>query len=294
MAVVSSTPSSDGPQGPAGTRGHRGSPTALHATALCDDLERAPCVRSSASCGPPSPGPVSGDQARRLVDLFAQAERAAASGIALVLPGGRGHRLVRQGGPRLGGRLAGGGLGLVGDSGQGPPGRRRAGGGRPGPHRGAPGGRPLGGPAQVGERDGGCRRGGSVPQDLLELVAEGASHHELADAAARLRAAARQRETEHARRARVHAVPSPALAPASKEAGSAASSSATRWPGPGSPPASRSEAAGRWKAAGGTTDDEPRSPPARRLPRASRRGCRHGPGNRAEPPGSAGPGPTPW
>jgi hypothetical protein len=40
---------------------------------------------------------------------------------------------------------------------------------------------------------------------LLELNNKGASHQELSDAAARLRAAARSRETERARRARVHA-----------------------------------------------------------------------------------------
>ena len=39
---------------------------------------------------------------------------------------------------------------------------------------------------------------------LLDLSGQGASHHELSDAAARLRAAARSRESEHARRARVH------------------------------------------------------------------------------------------
>ena len=39
---------------------------------------------------------------------------------------------------------------------------------------------------------------------LLELAGHGASHQELADAAARLRAAARSQWSEHARRARVH------------------------------------------------------------------------------------------
>ena len=43
-----------------------------------------------------------------------------------------------------------------------------------------------------------------MPGTLLELSGQGASHQELADAAARLRAAARSRESEHARRARVH------------------------------------------------------------------------------------------
>jgi hypothetical protein len=41
--------------------------------------------------------------------------------------------------------------------------------------------------------------------DLLELLGQGASHQELTDAAARSKAAARSRETEHLRRARVHA-----------------------------------------------------------------------------------------
>ena len=41
--------------------------------------------------------------------------------------------------------------------------------------------------------------------DLLKLVDQGASHQELSDTAARMKAAARSRETEHLRRARVHA-----------------------------------------------------------------------------------------
>ncbi len=149
-----------------------------------------------------APNAVSGDQARRMVDLFARAERAAASGIALFSP-----VVVETGSyTKAGHGSAADWLGAV--SGSSPTVAKG---------RLAAAGRAAGDPALLGallESDlsvseltlvsetAAVADGASGP--LLELVEEGASHHELADAAARLRAAARSAEAEQARRARVN------------------------------------------------------------------------------------------
>ncbi len=148
-----------------------------------------------------APRSASGDQARRVVALFAQAERAAASGIALFSP------VVLETGSyaKAGHGSAADWLGAVSGSSAAVAKARLA-----------AAGRAAADPALTGalhEAD------LSAPQlklvsetaavadgaagTLLELAGNGASHQELSDAAARLRAAARSRQSEHARRARV-------------------------------------------------------------------------------------------
>jgi hypothetical protein len=153
-------------------------------------------VRSAA------PGSVSGDAALSLVALLAEAERAAASGIARLTP------VVVEAGTftKLGYASASDWLAaLSGSSSAAAKGRLVA------------AGRAARSPELADALQGGDL---SAPQlkvvtdaaaaapealaTLLPLMAEGASHQELCDTATRLRAAARCRETARARRERVH------------------------------------------------------------------------------------------
>ena len=149
-----------------------------------------------------APGSVSGDQARRVVDLFAQAERAAASGIALFSP------VVVESGSfaKAGHGSAAEWLGAVSGSSAGAARARLADAGR------AAGDRALTEALHEGDLSAAqlkvvSETAAEAPEstgDLLDLVTKGASHQELSDTAARLKAAARSRESERARRARVH------------------------------------------------------------------------------------------
>jgi len=149
-----------------------------------------------------APGSVSGDQARRVVDLFAQAERAAASGIALFSP------VVVESGSfaKAGHGSAAEWLGAVSGSSAGAARARLAAAGR------AAGDRALTEALHEGDLSAAqlkvvSETAATAPEstgDLLDLVTKGASHQELSDTAARLKAAARSRESERARRARVH------------------------------------------------------------------------------------------
>lgn len=149
-----------------------------------------------------APGSVSGDQARRVVDLFAQAERAAASGVALFSP-----VVVETGSyAKAGHGSAAEWLGAVsGSSASAARGRLHAAG-----H--AAGDRALTEALHEAELSTDqltvvTKAASEAPAstgDLLDLLGKGASHRELYDTAARLRAAARSRERERARRDRVH------------------------------------------------------------------------------------------
>ncbi len=174
----------------------------LRATALRDDLDGAVrtierVVRAA------EPGSVSGDDARGLVALFAAAERTAASGVALFTP-----VVVHSGSyAKEGHGSAAQWLGAVSGSSCGAAKGRLAAAER------AAGDPALTEALHEAELSADQLRlmattlaevpGSST--DLVELIAEGASHQELSDTAARLRAGARRRETERARRARVHA-----------------------------------------------------------------------------------------
>ena len=150
-----------------------------------------------------TPDAVSGDQARAMVALFAEIERVAASGVALFAPvvvetgafAKEGHGSAAE----WLGALSGSSTGVA---------KRRLGAAQCA--------------ASTPVLDEALHRG-ALSADQLTLVAKttaevpaaagalvplaegGASHQELSDAAARLRAAARRREDERARRARVHA-----------------------------------------------------------------------------------------
>jgi hypothetical protein len=150
-----------------------------------------------------NPDAVSGDQARTMVALFAEIERVAASGVALFAPvvvetgsfAKEGHGSAAE----WLGALSGSSAGVA---------KRRLGAAQCA--------------ASTPVLDEALRRG-VLSADQLTLVAQttaevpaaaatlvplaegGASHQELRDAAARLRAAARRRESERASRARVHA-----------------------------------------------------------------------------------------
>jgi hypothetical protein len=149
-----------------------------------------------------TPGSVSGEDARFLVALFAQAERAAASGIALFSP-----VVVETGSyAKAGHGSAADWLGAISGSSA-----------AVAKSRLAAAGRAAGDPALTGalhEADLSTAQLKLVSETaavaagaagtLLDLTGKGASHQELSDAAARLRAAARSRETERAQRARVN------------------------------------------------------------------------------------------
>ena len=148
------------------------------------------------------PAAASGDQARRLVDLFARAERAAASGIALFSP-----VVVETGSyAKAGHGSAADWLGTVSGSSAAVAKSRLAAAGRAAADpalTGALHAADLSAPQlKLVSETAAVAEGASGT--LLDLSGQGASHQELADAAARLRAAARSRQSEHARRARVH------------------------------------------------------------------------------------------
>jgi hypothetical protein len=169
---------------------------------LYGDLERVAhdiqeVVRTS------TPESVSGDQARRFVERFAQVERSAASGIALFTPvvvgtgsyAKEGHASAQDWLGTLSGTSAGAAKGRLAAAERAAvdPSLTEA------LHEGG---------LSVSELAVLTKAAAEAPAstaDLLELVDQGASHQELSDTAARMKAAARSRETEHLRRARVHA-----------------------------------------------------------------------------------------
>ncbi len=148
-----------------------------------------------------SPGSVSGEEARSLVDLFAEAERAAASGIALFSP-----VVVETGSyAKAGHGSAAEWLGAVSGSSAGAAKARLTAAGRAAADPAITGALRAGdlSAAQLSLVSETAAAGGAAGT-LLDLSAQGASHRELSAAAARLRAAARSREGDRARRSRVH------------------------------------------------------------------------------------------
>jgi hypothetical protein len=150
-----------------------------------------------------TPESVSGDQARRFVERFAEAERAAASGVALFTPvvvgtgsyAKEGHASAQDWLGALSGSSAGAAKGRLAaaERAAADPSLTEA------LHEGGLSA------AQLLVVTNAASEAPEGTGDLLELVGHGASHQELSDAAARLKAAARSRESEHLRRARVHA-----------------------------------------------------------------------------------------
>jgi hypothetical protein len=150
-----------------------------------------------------TPESVSGDQARRFVERFAQAERAAASGVALFTPvvvgtgayAKEGHASAQDWLGTLSGTSAGAAKGRLAAA------ERAA----VDPtltdalHEGGLSTAELAVVTQAAAEAPGSTK------DLLELVGQGASHQELTDTASRLKAGAKSREDERARRDRVHA-----------------------------------------------------------------------------------------
>jgi len=150
-----------------------------------------------------TPESVSGDQARRFVERFAQAERAAASGIALFTPvvvetgayAKEGHASAQDWLGTLSGTSAGAAKGRLAAA------ERAA----VDPtltdalHEGGLS------PAELAVVTQAAAEAPGSTKDLLELVGQGASHQELTDTASRLKAGAKSREDERARRDRVHA-----------------------------------------------------------------------------------------
>jgi hypothetical protein len=150
-----------------------------------------------------NPGAASGDQARSLVALFARAEKACASGVALFSP------VVEETGSyaKAGHGSAAEWLGsLAGSSAGAAKGRLAA-------ARSAAAHPVLaealhGAGLSTDQLSLVARTAAEVPEaapTLLQLAEDGASHRELKDIAARMCAAARSREADRARRARVHA-----------------------------------------------------------------------------------------
>jgi hypothetical protein len=169
---------------------------------LVADLERAVelmrgVVRS------PVPNALSGRAARKIVTLFSEAERAAASGVALFAP-----VVVETGEFTKGGHgSAADWLGSVSGSSSGSAKGRLAAAARAAQD-------PLltealhDGELSVAQLQLVTSTSAEVPEaagNLLELMDQGASHKELSTAATRMRAASRTRETERLRRTRVHA-----------------------------------------------------------------------------------------
>ncbi len=150
-----------------------------------------------------TPDSVSGDQARRFVERFAEAERAAASGVALFTPvvvetgsfAKEGHASAQDWLGSLSGTSAGAAKG------------RLAAAERAAVDPSLTDALHEGGlsSAQLAVVTGAASEAPESTGDLLELLGQGASHQELTDAATRKMAAARSRESERARRARVHA-----------------------------------------------------------------------------------------
>ena len=149
-----------------------------------------------------SPGSVSGDEAKALVEQFAKAERAAASGIALFSP-----RVLQTGAhAKTGHGSAAEWLGSVAGSSAGMAKGRLAAATAAGAdaalckalHEGGLSSSQL---QVMGDAE--AAAPGSAGT-LLELAGAGASHQELRDAATVLRAAARSTQSERSARARVH------------------------------------------------------------------------------------------
>jgi hypothetical protein len=149
-----------------------------------------------------TPEAVSGDQARRFVERFAEAERAAASGVALFTPvvvgsgsyAKEGHASAQDWLGSLSGSSAGAAKG------------RLAAAARAAADPSLTDALHEGGlsPAELAVVTKAASEAPESTADLLKLVDQGASHQELSDTAARMKAAARSREDEHLRRARVH------------------------------------------------------------------------------------------
>jgi hypothetical protein len=208
------------------------------------------------------PGRVNGDQARAIVALLAEAERAAASGIALYSPvvvesgsyakeghGSAADWLAAHSGSSAGvarGRLVAAERAAV------TPELSDA------LHSGtlsSPQLKLLAEAAAVAPE---------APGTLLDLVSEGSSHQELADAAARLRAAARSRECAQERRERVRAARH--LRWYQHEEGGIRGEflcDEVDWAQVS--PGLEAEAKARWKAAGGPDDRSSESLDAHRL-----------------------------
>jgi hypothetical protein len=149
-----------------------------------------------------APGSVSGDEAKAFVDLFAKGERAAASGIALYAP-----RVVETGAHAKDGHAsAADWLGSVAGSSPTAAKERLASARRAGAeaaltealHEGELSSAEL---KVMSEAEAAVPGGAKT---LLDLAGGGASHQELSDTASLLRAAARSKESDAARRQRVH------------------------------------------------------------------------------------------
>jgi hypothetical protein len=149
-----------------------------------------------------APASTSGDEARAIVDLFAEAERAAASGVALFSP------VVADTGSfaKAGHGSAADWLGSVAGTSSG------AAKGRLAAAKRAASDPSLTealhdaklSPSQLKVVSDTAAVAPDSTETLLDLTEQGASHQELSDQAARLRAGARSRESERARRERVH------------------------------------------------------------------------------------------
>ena len=150
-----------------------------------------------------SPGSITGDEARAFVDLFAQAERAAASGIALYAP-----RVLETGAhAKAGHGTAAQWLASVAGSSAAAAKGRLAAAKAAGSDEALTGALHGGGLSSSELKLMGAAEA-SAPgsaRALVELAGTGASHQQLSDTAAVLRAAARSKESERAQRARVHA-----------------------------------------------------------------------------------------
>jgi hypothetical protein len=149
-----------------------------------------------------TPESVSGDQARRFVERFVEVERAAASGVALFTPVVVGTGSYAQGGHAS----AQDWLGTLSGSSAGAAKGRLAAAERAAVDPSLTEALHEGGlsAAQLAVVTNALSEAPASTGDLLELLGQGASHQELSDAAARMKAAARSKETEHLRRARVH------------------------------------------------------------------------------------------
>src|SRR3984957_15681120 len=149
-----------------------------------------------------TPESVSGDQARRFVERFAEVERVSASGVALFTP-----VVTRTGShAKKGHASAQEWLGQVSGSSTGAAKGRLAAAERAAADPTLTDALHEGGlsSAQLAVVTNAAAEAPESTADLLELVDSGASHQELSDTAARKKAAARSRETDRLRRARVH------------------------------------------------------------------------------------------
>ena len=152
--------------------------------------------------GATSPGALSGDEALVLVDLFARAERTAASGIALLSP-----RVVQTGAhAKVGHYCAADWLGAVSGS-SAAVAKDRLAAATTASADAALTEALQGGTLSCAQLSVLGRAEAAAPgsaQTLLELTGAGASHQELCQSASVLAGAARRKEDEAARRARVH------------------------------------------------------------------------------------------